>query len=342
MSVHRVFCAVAAVLAGASATPSALDGSADGRSAKASVERRAAAAALRARGLELGYNLDHEDALIAFEQAIAADPDDPTAYRLAAATAWIALLFRQGTITVDDYLGQARATVARPAPDAELDTRFHTFLRKSLALAQQQLRARPRDAAAHYHVGAAYGFIASYAATVNGRILGSFGAARRAYREHERVLELDPSRDDAGLIVGTYRYAIANLPMPMRIMARVAGFNADRESGVRLVEAASRYSSDVRPNALFTLILVYNRERRYDDALRIIAELQERYPRNRLLWLEEGQTALRAGRAAAARAALEHGLALLAHDPRPRALGEEARWHDAYTASVAALKDQSK
>jgi tetratricopeptide (TPR) repeat protein len=334
MSVHRFCCAIALGIAASLSTASTRD--------EASPEGKAAAAVLRARGLELGYNLDHAEALEAFEEAIAADPDDPTAYRLAAGTAWVALLFKQGTITVADYLGQARSTVARPAPDRELNARFHRFLDRSLALSEQQLRSNPREAAAHYHVGAAFGFVASYTATVDGRVLGSFGAARRAYREHQRVLELDAARHDAGLIVGTYRYAIANLPAPMRLAARIVGFGADRESGVRLVEAASRYPSDVRPNALFTLILIYNRERRYDDALRVIHDLQERYPRNRLLWLEAGQTALRAGRPAHARAMLEEGLARLADDPRPRALGEEARWRAAYEESLAALKEYSK
>ena len=46
------------------------------------------AAAHRARGLEHGYNLDRGEALAAFEDAIAADPGDPSAYRLAAATVW--------------------------------------------------------------------------------------------------------------------------------------------------------------------------------------------------------------------------------------------------------------
>src|SRR5262245_41252297 len=162
MSVHLVSRAVALALvasmaagpaSGARASTAAVES--DGAS-----ERKDAAAALRAQGLELGYNLDHAEALEAFEEAIAVDPDDPTAYRLAAGTAWVALLFKQGTITVADYLGQARTTVARPVPDAELDARFHSFLDRSLALSERQLRSNPRDAAAHYHVGAAFGFVA--------------------------------------------------------------------------------------------------------------------------------------------------------------------------------------
>src|SRR5262245_13587235 len=89
-----------------------------------------AAATLRARGLELGYNLDHLEALSSFKEAIAADPADPAAYRLAAATTWIHLLFEQGAITVDDYLGQARANLPRPAPDTELAAAFQQFIRQ--------------------------------------------------------------------------------------------------------------------------------------------------------------------------------------------------------------------
>ena len=128
------------------------------------------AAVLRARGLELGYNLDHADALDAFVRAMAADPADPAACRLAAGTAWMALLFEQGAITVDDYLGQARADLPRRTPTAALDAAFRANLQRALTLSEERLRRDPDDADAHYQVGAAYGFLASYSATVEGRV----------------------------------------------------------------------------------------------------------------------------------------------------------------------------
>jgi tetratricopeptide (TPR) repeat protein len=293
----------------------------------------------RRRGLQFGYDLDHEEALVAFKNATAADPSDPAAHNLTAGIAWIDLLFRQCAITVDDYLGQARANIPRAAPSADLDAAFHNALRQALTLSEERLRQHPADADAHYQVGAAYGFLASYGATVEGRLLGSLGPARRAYHEHERTLELDPQRKDASLIVGMYRYAVSGLPAPLRLLAHLVGFGSDRQRGLRMVEDAARFPSDVQPNALFTLILIYNREARYDDALRVIGELQQRFPRNRLLWLEAGNTALRAGRPADAKAALDEGLARLARDPRPRAFGEESRWRYAYGAALVALKD---
>jgi tetratricopeptide (TPR) repeat protein len=314
----------------------------DWREVRADVQRKTEVAAeLRARGFALGYNLDYPEALAAFNDAIAADPDHPAGYRLAAATVWITLLFDQGAITVEDYLGQARADVARLAADPARASLVREQLRRAVALAEQQARAHPTDADAHYQLGAAFGVQASFASTVEGRVLGSLKAARRAYQEHERALALDPRRKDAGLIVGLYRYGISALPLPLRAMAHLIGFEAGREPGLTLVEQAAGYSSDAQPNALFALVLLYNREGRYDEALRVIAELQRLFPRNRLLWLEAGTTALRAGRPAVARRWIEEGLERSSSDPRPHARGEESRWRYAYGATLIALHDAS-
>jgi tetratricopeptide (TPR) repeat protein len=289
--------------------------------------------------LELGYNLDHGTALAVFQDAIASRPDDPAAYRLAAATTWVAQLFHQGIITVDDYLGQARSSVPRTASKGALDAAFHSYLQSALKLAEQRVAEDPTDVEAHYQMGAALGVLASYTATIEGHVLRGLGPARRAYREHERVLKLDRRRKDAGLIVGMYRYTVSALPPPLRLMARLVGFKGGRENGLRLIEEAARYPSDAQPNALFTLILIYNREGRYDDALRVIEELQRRYPRNRLLWLEAGSTALRGGRDFYAKAALEEGLTRFLQDARPRAAGEEARWRYALGTALVAIGD---
>jgi hypothetical protein len=100
------------------------------------------AAELRATGVELAYNLDHAAALQAFEQAIAADPAHPSAYRLVAATMWISLLFRQGAVTAEDFLGQTSSNGA-PRPAArDMDRRFRESLNKAIAIGEARLRER--------------------------------------------------------------------------------------------------------------------------------------------------------------------------------------------------------
>jgi tetratricopeptide (TPR) repeat protein len=134
-----------------------------------------------------------------------------------------------------------------------------------------------------------------------------------------------------------YRYTVANLSMPMRLMARLAGFESDRRSGLRLVEEAAAYPSAAQTNARLTLVLMYNRERRHDEALAIVRGLQQQYPRNRLFWLEAASTALRAGRATDALQTIDEGLERFAHDPRPKAYGEEAQWRFQRGAALLAL-----
>jgi tetratricopeptide (TPR) repeat protein len=218
---------------------------------------------------------------------------------------------------------------------------IHDFLNQAMTRSEDRLRNHPLDADAHYQVGAAYALLASYTATVEGRVLESVGAARRAYREHRRVLELDPSRVDAGLSVGLYRYAVSGLPAPLRLLARLAGFSGDRPQAIGLIERAAREGSDAQPNALFTLIVVYTREHRFEEAHHTIDRLRQRFPRNRLLWLEAAHVALRAGRPVEARTSLEEGLSSLSQDPRRRAPGEEARWRYTYGAALVALHDSA-
>jgi tetratricopeptide (TPR) repeat protein len=295
--------------------------------------------ALRAKGLELGYNLDYPEALGAFRHAIAVDPSDATAHRLAAATIWMRMLFLQGAITVEDYLGQAKATVVRKAPPPELVALFDRHIDTALALAEDRVRENPVDADAHFQLGAAAALRTTYIATINGKVLDSVGAGRRAYKAHKYTLTLDPQRKDAALIVGMYRYTVASLPLAMRLMARLAGFESGRQSGLRLVEEAAAYPSAAQTNARLTLALMYNREGRHDEALTIIRELQQRYPRNRLLWLEAGATALRAGRPAEALQAIDEGLVRFVRDDRPKAFAEEAQWRFHRGAALLALGD---
>ena len=305
---------------------------------RASEPVQSSASELRARALELAYNLDHEPAIDLLKQAVAAAPDDPAPHRTLASVLWLNMLFRRGAVTVDHYLGsfsRARVDLKKPPPD--LDAEFRKHARRAVELARARVQRAPKDAQARYDLGAALGLEASYIATVEGRLLAGFKAARRCFDEHERVLELDPSRDDAALVVGMYRYVVSTLSLPMRVMAYVAGFGGGKEQGIKLLRRAAAGGGEARTDALFALILVYNRERRHEEALKVLQELRSLYPRNRLVILEAGATALRGGRAAEADRLLSEGLEMLARDTRPRIPGEVALWRYKRGAARAAL-----
>lgn len=282
---------------------------------------------LRNQAYDLAYNLDYDQAFDLLERATTRWPDSPELYRSLATMAWLEILSARGSVTIDDYLGpMSRHHVAFKPPPAALTSRFLDYVSRATMLAEKKLAAQPSNLDALYELGAAVGLRGSYVATVEGRMLAAVKTTLRAYEAHERVLEADPRRVEAGVIVGTYQYIVATLSWPLRWIARVVGFKASRERGLALLEAAAGPSSDARVEAWFGLLIIYTRERRYAEAYEVARELMARFPRNRLLWLNAASVALLDGRAAVAQKDIEEGFAKLETDRRPRVDGEQALW----------------
>jgi tetratricopeptide (TPR) repeat protein len=282
---------------------------------------------LRDRAADLTYNLDHDEAIRLLRQAIAANPNEAANHRALASTIWLEILFKRGAVTVDHYLGSfTKASVDVRNPPAELDAEFKREIAKAIEIGEQRVAASPKDPQALFELGTAVGLQATYTASVEGKVMAGFRAARRSYDAAETVLTLDPKRKEAGLVVGTYRYLVSTLSLPMRLMAYVVGFGGGKDRGLQMIEETVAAASENRTDAQFALVLLYNRERRYDDAMRVMADLRRRYPRNRLVLLEAGATAVRANRAARGDKLLSRG------SPSSRPIrgpdsGEDGLWH---------------
>ena len=245
------------------------------------------------------YNLDREEGLSEYRQAVAADPEDAAAQRGLASALWLSITFKRGNMTVDDYIGKVgHSDLKLPPPSPDVAQAFQSAVERATELGKRSVEAHPNDPEAHYQLGSAIGLRASYIVTVEGHVGGAIKAAKGAYDEHEKVLDLDPKRADAGLIVGTYRYLVSSMSLPVRFFAYVYGCGGGKEKGLQMINAAANYGGDNETDARLAMVLLDNREGRYDAALAQLAKLREMYPKNRILWFETGATTLRAGRAA--------------------------------------------
>lgn len=297
---------------------------------------------LIARAFNSAYNLDHEAAIADARQAIAMAPDEPITHRTLASILWLRILFLRGAVTVDTYLGTVSKSLATlPKPPADVDAEFKRELTLATSLAEARLKKNAHDVQAEFDAGAAYALQASYTASVEGSMMSAFNVARRAYSTQEDVLTHDPNRAGASVIVGTYRYLVSTFSLPTRLLAYIAGFGGDKQKGISLIEAASR-DRDAHTDAMFALILIYSREGRHEDARRVINQLMAEFPRNRILMLESGAAALRAGHPAEAETILTQGLVRLATDRRPRIPGEQALWLFKRGAARVALGRQAE
>ena len=272
------------------------------------------------------YNLDYPEAIVHARRAIALGPDSQRAHRGLASILWLHMLFQRGAVSIDHYLGEFSKSQANlPKPDPVAAEEFKRVVGRAIDLANARLKANPKHLQAKFDAGTAYGLQASYVASVEGSVMSAFGIAKNAYNAQEEVLDRDPGRVAAGLVVGTYRYLISTLNLPTRWVAYIAGFGGGKEKGIKLLEGAAK-DPETRVDAEFALMLIYSREGRHNDVVRIARGLSTEFPKNRLLVLEEGAAAIRAGRASEADAALTRGLDGLQRDTRPRVPGEVALW----------------
>lgn len=272
------------------------------------------------------YNLNYDAALRDATRLVAAHPDRSSAHRTLATVIWMTALFERGGLTMDHYLGNiSQSNIDLPPPPEEQTTRFRTHVDRAITIAEAQVRRSPGDIDARYDLGMALGLQASWLATVEGRVTAAFGSARRAFDAHEQVLDRAPARREAGLTVGTYRYAVAALSLPKRWVAYLAGFGGGRERGIALIEGAST-APLTATDARLALALVYSREGRHAAAYELLLTLMQEYPENRLLHLEAASAAWRAGMGTRAIELLTNGLARHDRDPRPKMPGERALW----------------
>ncbi len=278
------------------------------------------------RAYQAAYNLDYDQAIALARQAVAAAPGDSAAHRTLATTLWLQLIFVRGDVTIDPYLNgvQHEQALRSPVPSG-LDAECRQETARAVELAVTRTGREPQNLDARYELGAAYALRASYLASVTGNTSNAFGAARHAYEAEESVLEHDPSRTGAAVIVGLYRYVVSTLALPSRLFAYIAGFSGDKAKGIGMLESAAA-QGDSQVEASVALLLIYAREGRHGDAIRVATRLETEFPRNRLFTLEAGSAAVRAGRGAEADAILSRGLAALATDTRPRFSGERALW----------------
>jgi hypothetical protein len=72
----------------------------------------------------------------------------------------------------------------------------------------------------------------------------------------------------------------------VKLVAGVTGYRGSKKKGLSLLEQVAREGRWAQDDAKTVLVLLYTREKRFDDVLKLTRELSAKYPRNYLLRLE--------------------------------------------------------
>ena len=237
-------------------------------------------------GREALYNFDYDQALKDFREINRLYPTHPAGPQLLAARLWVKTLYESRRLQATLYSSESFYSTGDDKVDPKIIDEFRTLTRDAKRRADVRLKLVPKDIEALYWLGSIEGLKASFAEAVERRHIAALRAGNDAVDRHREVLKLDPKQIDANLTIGLYEYVVGSLPLPIKLIAGVTGFRGSRKKGLALLEQVVKEGTWSRDDAASLLIVLYTREKRYQDALALTRQLAERYPRNYLVRLE--------------------------------------------------------
>jgi tetratricopeptide (TPR) repeat protein len=248
------------------------------------------AAALIEMGNDAFYNLDYDGATALYEQAVAAEPDNPKFHNYLAQALLTKEMFRNGALESELVSGN-NSFIRRPKlePPPDVEKRFFAEIDRSQALSQARMAKNPRDTFALHTLSVAYALRANYGFLVRKSWRASLYDSSLARKFDAQVTEIEPGNYDARLLQGGYDYIVGNLSWGMRALGFVAGYHGDKQRGLRTIEEVAQKGNENRVDAEIVLCALYRREGQPKRAIPLVMSLIQRYPRNYLLRFEIAQ-----------------------------------------------------
>lgn len=243
------------------------------------------------------YHLRFSDARVAFIAWQREHPSDPMGFIAEAASHLFEEFERDGVLTtsffLDDdlLLGGIKGT-----PDASRTQAFERAKEHARSLAQPQLQRDRRDANALLALTLAAGMSANYACLIAKRQVESLGQIREAEKSAQQLLTVSPKMTDPYMALGAANYILACLPSYKRAVLWFGGLAGDKQRGMDQLAQAARDGAYLGPYAKILLALASLREKRGEDAKRLMAELTAEFPDSPLFRRERGNIDRLAGR----------------------------------------------
>lgn len=251
------------------------------------------------------YNLEFDEAIQDFQRALDTDPKSPDLHNAVAECIVFREMYRDGSLESELVSGN-NSFLRRPKlnPTPENEKWFLDEVSRAIALAEERLKANPKDAAAIYAEGISYGLRSDYYWVVKKAWYDSLKDANSARHLHNRVSELEPGNVDARLVQGLHDYIVGSLPLMYRMLGFMVGIHGGKEKGIRTIQDVARNGNDNRVDAQIFLCALYRRENTPRLAIPLIQDLVQRFPRNFLLRLELSHMYSAAGEKASALSAV--------------------------------------
>ena len=244
------------------------------------------------------YTLDYDGALRRFEKVEQAHPDDPMAADYVLEAALFHELYNLDLLDTTLYAHDGFLSGKHQVlEDKTFSAHIEDLSGKAIQLAEARLRKNPKDVDALYARGWSRSLRAAYMGLVQRSFISALHVAVQAREDNDKVLDLDPQYVDAELVVGVHQYVVGSLPLPIKLMAGLAGIHGSKEKGLALLRDDGDHGVTTSVEARTALALFLRREAKYNEAAQWNESLKKQYPHNFLFWLESANLQKDSGRA---------------------------------------------
>src|SRR5437773_624672 len=197
---------------------------------------RAKLESLRAAGFEALFNLDYEAARKNFREIAESLPNHPAGPQFLAASLWIETLYQSRRLQSSLYDSDSFYSQNEDKADPRTVDQFRTWTRQARQLAEARLKQSPRDPEALYFLGATEGLKATFEEAVERRHFAALKDGSDAVDRHREVIKLNPTYHDAEITIGLYDFTVGSLPLPVKLIAGVAGCRGSKKRGMATLE----------------------------------------------------------------------------------------------------------
>ena len=164
---------------------------------------------------------------------------------------------------------------------------FEKTLDDSISGIKIWLKDNPQDPNAFMGIGALYGLRAMFAMR-NRNWITSYFSGRKAIKNLEKALELDPTYYDAFFGLGIYQYYAGTLPSVIKVLAKIVAIKGNPHKGVAYLNLAREKATFTDNSAKLILIDVQNNRRNVnyyapEKSLQYIREIRTKFPKNPLM-----------------------------------------------------------
>ena len=232
------------------------------------------------------YNMEYDRATQEFEKILEKRPEDPFAVNHLLSVVLMHDLYETGAMNTGDYANDSFIGRAPRPTDQKIKDRIKELAHRAQSLEEQRLKANPKDVDALYCRGVTRAQFSIYTGLIERAWFSALRSAVGARHDHEHVLELDPQYLDAKMVVGTHNYVVGNLPWSVKVAAALAGLSGSKEKGLEYLRAVANSDGENSQDAKVVLSLFLRREHQYDEALRYVQDLANKYPKNHLFLTE--------------------------------------------------------